>query len=295
MSWIDLHIHSIYSNDGDLAPEELVRKCKESGIRTIAVADHNTVKAIPATREKAEEMGIEFIPAIELDCMFYGKNFHVLGYGIDAGDARFEKIENELAEGERASSAPRIQLVQSLGIVVDEERAYNLAHNGYVTGEMIAEVALKDDRNKNNLLLKSYRNGGNRSNNPYVNFFWDICSQGKPADVPIPMISMEEAIEVILSTGGIPVLAHPGNNVKEDEQLLEKIVQSGIQGIEVYSSYHSEAQISYYEKKAREAEIIVTAGSDFHGKTKPSIQLGENRSDGKETSILTALHKKLKK
>ena len=71
--------------------------------------------------------------------------------------------------------------------------------------------------NKENKLLNPYYEGGLRSDNPYVNFYWDYCSQGKPAYAEVKFISLQEAIKVIEDNGGIPVLAHPGNNVKENK------------------------------------------------------------------------------
>lgn len=58
---IDLHIHSKYSDDGEYEPEELVEMCHQKGIKVMAIADHNQVKAIKAARKKAEEYGIRYI------------------------------------------------------------------------------------------------------------------------------------------------------------------------------------------------------------------------------------------
>lgn len=289
--YIDLHMHSLYSNDGNFSPEELVEKCHAAGIRIMAIADHNSSKACAAGAAAAEKLGMTCVPAIEIDCTHRpsGTNLHVLGYGIDAADPGFLRLEEELAEQERASSRPRLDILEGMGLVIDEEKACGLAHYGYVTGEVICEVALADPRNDGHPLLAPYRPGGARSDNPYVNFYWDVCSPGKPAWVPIEFISLEEAVDLIVRTGGIPVLAHPGNNVKEDDAILDAVLKRGMRGIEVYSTYHSPEQVAYYRRKADEYGLLVTCGSDFHGKTKPSIFLGKMDCGGEEESIEAGL------
>jgi hypothetical protein len=87
----------------------------------------------------------------------------------------------------------------------------------------------------------------------------------------------------------VPVLAHPGINVREDGQLLEGIFAAGVQGLEVFSSYHRPAQIEYYKQAALAHGRLLTCGSDFHGKTKPSIQLGSSQCEGREAEIIEAL------
>ena len=140
---------------------------------------------------------------------------------------------------------------------------------------MIAEVALEDPRNDDHPILAQYRPGGPRSDNPVLNFYWDWCSQGKPASSETEFISAEEAVLRIKNAKGLAVLAHPGNNIKMDTAVLEGILDLGIDGIEVYSTYHNAEMMAYYRDKALKHQKLITLGSDYHGKTKPSIKLGE--------------------
>lgn len=271
---LDLHMHSNVSNDGEYSPSELMELCYKNGLKTVALADHNSVRGIKEAKEAAEKLGLEFITGIELDCQFEGTNLHLLGYGIDQTVSDFEINEKDVLSKEQAASSKRIKLVKDLGIYFEIEKVMELAIEGVVTGEMIAEVAFEDKRNENNELLKPYRKGGERSDNPYVNFYWDFCSQGKPAYVPVDFISLSEAIKLIKKAGGIAILAHPGANIKQDKNKLEGIIACGIDGIEVYSSYHDEDTINFYRNQTEKFNLIKTIGSDFHGKTKPSIRYG---------------------
>ena len=55
-SYIDLHMHSLYSDDGEFTPSQLVEMCHEAGVKIMAIADHNWVKAIYEAKKKAEEL-----------------------------------------------------------------------------------------------------------------------------------------------------------------------------------------------------------------------------------------------
>ena len=291
MSYIDLHMHSFYSDDGEFSPKELVDLCIGKGIKYFSIADHNSVKGIKEAKEYCKGREINIIPAVELDCTIDGVNLHVLGYGIDYNNDIFDKIEEDIIKQEQGASKKRMKLIRELGIDFSDEVIKKLSKNGVVNGEMIAEAAMEFDKDKKNPLLQPYYENGTRSDNPYVNFYWDYCAQGKPAYAEVKYISLEKAIEVIKTSGGIPILAHPGNNVKEKHSLLEDIRVCGIEGIEVYSSYHSKEQVEYYKEYAMRHKLILTCGSDFHGKTKPSITIGSTDCENKEDDIISEIIK----
>lgn len=293
MSYIDLHMHSFYSDDGEFSPKELVDLCVAKGIKYFSIADHNSVKGIKEAKEYCKDKEINIIPAVELDCTIDGVNLHVLGYGIDYNNDIFDKIEEDIIKQEQGASKKRMKLIRELGIDFSDEVIKKLSKNGVVNGEMIAEAAMEFDKDKKSPLLQPYYENGDRSDNPYVNFYWDYCSQGKPAYAEVKYISLEKAIEVIKTSGGMPVLAHPGNNVKEKHSLLEAIRACGIEGIEVYSSYHSEEQVEYYKEYAMRHKLILTCGSDFHGKTKPSIAIGATDCENKENDIISEIIKEV--
>ena len=289
MSTIDLHIHSYYSNDADFSPEKLVELCLKAGLTHAAIADHNSVKAIYEVVSAARETSLEVIPAIEMDCVQDGVVLHLLGYGIDHSDPIFTEIEEDLHQQEKDNSAELVRLVRKIGIEFNDDLVESLSYDGVITGEMIAEAALSYDSEATNPLLDPYRGDGDRSDNPYVNFYWDFCSQGKPAYVPMDFITLAEAVEIIQSNHGVPVLAHPGINVKEDSAFLERIIAKGVMGIEVYSTYHNDAQVQFYKQAVLTKNLLMTCGSDFHGKNKKSIKIGDIDCEGQEERIISAL------
>lgn len=288
---IDLHMHSNISNDGDFSPEILVKMCADAGLKTAAIADHNSVRAVPTALNAGEKYEVKIIPAIELDCTHGEYNLHVLGYNIDYNDKIFDKIEKDILEQEINAGNKRMELVKKAGFFFDENKVRALSPDGTITGEMIAEIVLEDERNKNNPLIQDYLHGGKRSDNPYVNFYWDWCSKGKPAYVEIKYITLKEAVEIIHKTGGKAVLAHPNNNIGMNEKVFSEIISAGVQGVEAYSSYHSSEAVEFYVKMAEKYNVGITCGSDFHGKTKPSIKLGAISCNNREDEILSFILK----
>lgn len=268
-------MHTTISNDGTYSPETIIQMCHEAGLEIVALADHNSTKAFRIAKPIADAYGMKLIPAVELDCHIDGINLHVLGYGINPNHPTFDAYEEEILTQERISSQFVVNKIRELGIHLEDKALNRVQIHGVITGEMIAEVALEDSKNDNNELLVPYREGGSRSQNPLVNFYWDYCAQGKVAYYPIKFRTIDEIIQMIKDAGGFAVLAHPGNNIKTNVDVFKKIIDKGVIGVEVYSSYHSPEVMEHYHALALEHDLIMTLGSDFHGKTKPSIHLGK--------------------
>lgn len=274
-SYIDLHMHSMYSDDGEYTPTQLVDMCHETGVKIMAIADHNWVKANEEAKKHADELGMTYIPAIEIDCTYKGVKLHVLGYGIDNQEV-FNQLGEDIEKQEIACSMKKLELMNALGFDLKKEQLDALSTNGVYTGEMFGEALLNDSRYDDHELLKPYRQGGERSDNPYVNFYWDYYAQGKPCYTEIHFLTLEETIQLIHQHGGVALLAHPGNNLKGQFELFDEMVALGLDGVECFSSYHTTETNEYFYNKAKELNVLYTCGSDFHGKTKPSIHLGEN-------------------
>src|SRR5262249_31283927 len=78
---IDLHVHTSHS-DGRLTPAEAVRESAVSGLRAVAITDHDVVTALPEAQAAAD--GIEVVPGIEMTARGEGRRaVHVLGYFFD--------------------------------------------------------------------------------------------------------------------------------------------------------------------------------------------------------------------
>jgi predicted metal-dependent phosphoesterase TrpH len=231
-------------------------------LKIVSIADHNSIKGFSSAKQALHDQDHDLIliPGIELDCHYKGTNLHILGYGVNPNEPWFSTYSQRIDDEDLRLSSVRANKIRDLGLFLEDAQLAKLSIHGILTGEMIGEVALEDARNLNN---------------PFVNFYWDFMAQGKPAYVEVEFISAKEAIQHIKDAGGLSVFAHPGNNVGMNEALLEEILALGIDGIEVYSSYHNEEKTQFYREKALAHHLLMTLGSDFHGKSKPAIKLGQ--------------------
>ena len=123
-----------------------MKQCYQAGIRIMAIADHNSVKAIDAAKEMAKKLNIQYIPAIEIDCTYNGIDLHVLGYGIDHHHEDFFLLEKNVFDQELKCSKEKVELINKMGFDVDLNALESLTDSGVYTGEMIGEVLLNDHR-----------------------------------------------------------------------------------------------------------------------------------------------------
>lgn len=292
MNKIDLHIHSEFSSDGELGVEKIIDLSKEKGVEVIAITDHNSVKGVQRAIEYGNTFNVKVIPGIEIDCTYKNINLHVLGYFIDYNRVEFRQLENDIYEKEKKVALEKIiKLRDAINVKVDIEEIFRKASGRIITGEAIAENVLNSAENSINPLLQPYLNGGDKCDMPYVNFYWDFFSQGKVAYIPINYISLQEVIALIKLSGGIPVIAHPGNNLKNNPEILDELIQEGIEGIEVLSTYHNVEQATYFYNKALQYQLLITCGSDFHGSNKPTIKIGAYTMINQNVDVLSELIK----
>ena len=108
--YIDLHMHSNYSSDGEFSVSSLLEQCHNKGLKVIALSDHNSVKGIDEALKYAHHYNIKLIPAIEIDCIYKGIALHLLGYNIDYKNQDFKNIEEHMYKQELACSLKRLEL-----------------------------------------------------------------------------------------------------------------------------------------------------------------------------------------
>lgn len=281
----DLHIHSQYSSDGEFDVAEIVNQCIARKMNLLSITDHNSVKSTAEAMFFAQQSGIDSIPGIEIDCNYEGINLHVLGYNVDWKSSDFVKLEEDISLKVMDSFTEMIDNINRLGFIIDTDSVLARANGQLPTGELIAEVMLSDEKYYSSP-LSPYMRGGERGDMPYINFYLDYFAQGKAAFVPINYMSYQDAVEMIKDNGGTPIVAHPGLNLKGKENTVEKLLDNGADGLEVFNNYHNMEQISYFASLVQQRNTIMTCGSDFHGKTKPLIHMGQFNFDSQFENFL---------
>ncbi len=270
----DLHMHSYYSLDGEFSIEDLITACKQHKLDTISLTDHNSVKGIGEVIERAYSAGISVIPGIEIDCIYNGIDLHLLGYNINWESTAFSLLEEEVNGRIMEAFPEMVRLLKKAGISVDPDEVIALAKGRPPCAEQIAEVLVTNPAYHSNPLLKPYLPGGSRSDMPYINFYHDFFAQDRPAYVRIEYMPYSEAVDLILSQDGIPIVAHPGVNLRNREAVINELFDHGALGLEAFNNYHDYDQIDYFAGIAVQRKLLLTCGSDFHGKNKPLIKPG---------------------
>lgn len=255
----DLHTHSLRS-DGTMSPSKIVELAKERGLLGVALTDHDTVTGISEGRKKAEELGMEFIPGIELSSNLYGNDVHILGYFIDEKDP---ELLAELEKLKRTRDERNIQILEKL-------KKYKI---NITPEELEAEAGgeIKSKLHIANLLMKK---GVAYSK---AEAFASYLGKHGVAYVERKDFTPQKAVELIKKNGGLAVLAHPklySRNLKEVETLVVSLKKSGLDGIESEYPIFLEDEKENYRKLAKKYDLFTTGGSDFHGNNRVENELG---------------------
>jgi hypothetical protein len=262
MSRIDLHLHTTHS-DGSLAPVAVLELAHKAGVSALAITDHDITTGIPEALEAGARLGIEIIPGVEISSRFGDNELHILGYFLDWRDATLNARLATLRASRHNRNPLIIERLRALGCDLTYEEVKTLAGTESVGRPHIARV----------LMEKGYVASAKEA-------FDRFLAHGKPAYVPRELPDPAEAIAWIRDARGIAVLAHPLWAKVNGEglfKLCEKLKASGLGGLEVHYSTHNPKQTADLLDIARRLDLLVTGGSDFHGLTKPDIEVGVGR------------------
>lgn len=293
MNNFDLHMHSYYSSDGQYSPSQLIQLAKKTGLKTIALTDHDSIRGVQEMIDLGRQNNICVIPGIECSTRIGHTEVHVLGYGIDLKDSYFLNLESKVRSRSSAAFHERVvKLENKYSISIDEQQILQEA-NGENPWFLMCTKIFNNPKYQDIPDFKDYIPGGKRSDPAPVNFFWDKCQNGSDLYVFVDFPDFSDTVKKIHEAGGIAIIAHPFNTFYKNDENLKILLDSGVDGIEAYSNYHSSIQNEYYAKFANENHLLISCGSDFHGNKKPSIRMGEYGLCGDGSSWLDAILKRL--
>lgn len=293
MNNFDLHMHSYYSSDGQYSPSQLIQLAKKTGLKTIALTDHDSIRGVQEMIDLGRQNNICVIPGIECSTRIGHIEVHLLGYGIDLKDPYFLNLESKVRSRSSAAFHERVvKLENKYSISIDEQQILQEA-NGENPWFLMCTKIFNNPKYQHIPDFKDYIPGGKRSDPAPVNFFWDKCQNGSDLYVFVDFPDFSDTVNKIHEAGGIAIIAHPFNTFYKNNENLEILLDSGVDGIEAYSNYHSSIQNEYYAKFANENHLLISCGSDFHGNKKPSIRMGEYGLCGDGSSWLNAILKRL--
>ncbi|MBL6988623.1 MAG: PHP domain-containing protein [Bacteriovoracaceae bacterium] len=243
----DLHIHTVFS-DGQSTPEEIVQLAKQNNLQAIAISDHDTFGALERAKACAGD-DLMIIPAVELSTEQDQNDIHILAYFVDHNNTLLAKEVEAFRETRTTRAKKMVQKLNELmNIPIDYALVLKFAGSGAVGRPHIAR-ALIDMK-----VTETFQEA-----------FTKYLGVDSPAYFPKHKITPQKAIELIKQAGGIPVWAHPGTN--QVDHMLEDFVSHGLMGIEAYHYTHYVGEsIDHYIHLANKFDLLITGGSDFHGK-----------------------------
>lgn len=249
-----MHIHTTAS-DGLWEPEKIISTAKKLGLKGIAITDHDTIAALDICNTLTQKYDIRLIPGIELSTDNNEFEIHILGYFVDYKNVELLKFLSDMQQNRINRAASIVNKLKAMGLDINMNEVNNEAgcDAKSIGRPHIARVLVK----------KGYfRDTGE--------VFKNLINSGKPAYVKKQNVSIQAAASIIKKAGGIPVFAHPFTDTGlqrgyDFECFINKIVQYGIMGIEVFHTMHSRDDEKYLMKIEKNFNLVVTGGSDFHG------------------------------
>lgn len=274
--FLDLHVHTTAS-DGTFEPPQILKRAKEKNLDVIAITDHDTIEGIEKVQSTQD---ILFIPGIEISAEFES-TLHILGYAIDSENEYFRKILDDLQEYRLYRNEHMVEKMNKAGFHLTIGELKEVAKGELIGRPHFARLMLQKG------YVSSYQEAFDRYLKKGASFYMDK-----------KRLSPRESIELIIKAGGIAVMAHPyqtGLDGEELEKLLKSLVDYGLMGIEVFYSQHTTNQVEEYFGLAKKYDLLVTAGSDFHGENKPHIPLGMNVPYLYLKDFLYEVHKRMER
>lgn len=260
---IDLHLHTKYS-DGSNSVEEIFKIAKSINLNTIAITDHDTIEGAIEAEKYEENFNIKNITGVEISTRYKdGRELHILGYLFNKKNKELISILKWIRKTRKERNEKLITLLNKLKYQISFEELVKISEKEQNIGRPhFARL----------LIEKGYFENFNE-------VFTNLLAEGKPGYINRESISPYDAIEAIHNANGVAILAHPLSyrfeNKKQVSNLITDLVEHKIDGIEAEYVTYNKSDIDWLKKQAKDLDIIITGGSDYHGKYKPHISLGK--------------------
>jgi predicted metal-dependent phosphoesterase TrpH len=260
---IDLHTHSTAS-DGSDSPTRVVELAVEAGCGAVALTDHDRLDGVAEARAAAGGTGTEVVAGCELSCDHPG-TMHLLVYFLEPG---LGPLQDELVARQQSRDRRNQQMVarlSELGLPVSWEEIEREAGGRGVGRPHVAAVMMRKG------IVSSVQEA------------FDVwLAKGRPAYLPKDNLAPAEAVRLARASGAVAVLAHPlslGLDPGGLEATAGELRDIGLGGLEaVYGRYYPAERAGLIQLADR-LGLVVTGGSDYHGRYKPDLAVGTGRGD----------------
>jgi predicted metal-dependent phosphoesterase TrpH len=257
---VDLHVHSNKS-DGSLTPSQLVNYAVEKKLHAMALTDHDTIDGLDEALSAAAGKPLEVIPGIEFSTEYEKKDIHIVGLYIEYHQSGFHEQLQHFVDSRISRNKKMCDALQAgAGMDITYEKLLEEFPGAVITRSHYARYMFAHG------YIKSLPEAFDRYIGDHSKYF-----------IPREKVTPEQAIQLILSVGGIPVLAHPILYRMSDSRLdalVSRLADAGLIGIEaIYSTYEPREERQVRQLAAK-YNLCISGGSDFHGACKPGLDLG---------------------
>lgn len=265
----DLHTHSKYSSDGELTPQDLIKKAKEAGLKYIAITDHDSVDGVEEAIKAGKKYDVEVIPGVEIHSE-YGE---ILGYFINLKNKELIRLCKKNKDSVNKRGLKTIRLLAKEGYVLNPKEILKKYKRTLLERPLIA-LGMVDKG-----YVKSFREAFDRF----------LANENKKYYVKAEFTPTQQVIKTIRLAGGVAVLAHPYyENYKAEFKNIKKLIAAGLVGMETKSGKFEPENygpiIKEIESLAKKYNLVLTSGSDFHGSNHPQNPLGSSNCN--ENAVL---------
>lgn len=241
----DLHIHTKCS-DGRLLPEEAVEVAHKRKLSALSITDHDTFDGYFEAKDKAQELGIELIPGVEITSSFKDKEAHILAYYFDVSTTYFSGFLTSQKIARKSRIKGIIKTLNTNGLNVDYEEVRAEANGANIGRPHVAKV----------LVSKGYARNHNDA-------FIRYLSAERLGEIENSYPDYKEVIEIVRNIGGATILAHPAKHYSISE--INEFIEAGIDGLECIHPSHNFDLQKKYTKIVEDNSLLLTGGSDYHG------------------------------
>jgi predicted metal-dependent phosphoesterase TrpH len=249
----DLHCHSTFS-DGTFTPKELIELAEEKGLNALSITDHDCIGAYSEALSLAKKKGLLTLPGAEFSATFEEHSVHVLAYSFDFTSPSLIAFCRAHADRRKERNEEILSKLRKNGFALSMEELDQ--HSSRVIGRPhIAEALVKKGYLKDTLTAFRY-----------------FLGEGKSCFALGPEISVEKTLEAIHKAKGLAVLAHP--HLLRNKKRVERLLRLPFDGIECLYALMTPLQNHPWLELAARKNLLVSGGSDFHGRAKPQVPLG---------------------
>lgn len=264
---IDLHTHTIFS-DGGSTPEELINTAVEQNVKAIALTDHDNIEGIEEAARLAKANNIDFLPGIEISARYKDDRvLHILGLGIDYTNEEFLYVYNRMKQARHQRVNLILSSIKEKGISIDIEELREKALGPYLGRHDIFRYFMRKK------LCKTPQEVWDK--------YLDIVPYSEDE-----LIDVKDAIRIIKSAGGSSFLAHynkpiglGGLSAEGMEEEIEYLISLGLDGVERYYPSFNEADYKFLDYLIEKYSLMISGGTDYHGKNRPDIELGSGKDN----------------